>query len=551
MNGSSWGVSTVGEVARLEMGQSPDGQATNTEGKGVPLIGGAADYEGGTIEALRYTTQPTKICREGDLILCIRATIGRVAAADKEYCLGRGVAGLRASKVTVDFLRYFLTSQAKALDEAGTGTTFRQIDKKTLASWPIPLPAPEEQRRIVAKLDRLFKRSKSAREELARIPRLGERYKQAILAAAFRGELTTPWRDRNATSCWSIEDQRRISERRKTYIAGRRGSRLRDAPPLIMPGTSELPKSWMTGCLADVADLRTGYAFKSTWFSTDGPKLLRGANIAPGRVVWDDTKRLSLAHAPEFEKDFRLRAGDMVIAMDRPLISGGLKAAILRDEDDGAFLVQRVASPVCSPFVVPKFLWFLINSRLFIERIEQHATGSDLPHISSNDILTTPMPLPPLEEQLEIVRIVEKACDSISKQLTETLRASELLNRLDQATLSTAFRGELLPDDGRGSSAPTLIESDRASSDPIVSRPKSPENKKKNAMPTLPTESVKEAIRQMPTNGFTFDDLRRSVTVDYENLREVLFGILGEANPAITQTFDPETKSLYFVKGGA
>ena len=200
----------------------------------------------------------------------------------------------------------------------------------------------------------------------------------------------------------------------------------------------------MSGCLADAADLRTGYAFKSTWFSNDGPKLLRGANIAPGHVVWDDTRRLSPDQVPQFEKEFRLSAGDIVIAMDRPLIAGGLKVAILGEEDDGAFLVQRVASPVCSPLVVPKFLWFLLNSKIFIEHIEQHATGSDLPHISSNDILTTPLPLPSIPEQKEIVSIIDKGFESSSKKLAEALRATALLERLDQATLIMAFRGELI-----------------------------------------------------------------------------------------------------------
>ncbi len=97
MNGtqSRWGVSTVADVARLDMGQSPDGQATNTEGKGIPLIGGAADYKEGRIKASRYTTQATKVCRKGDLILCIRATIGKVAVA--------GTNRIALGEVSLDF----------------------------------------------------------------------------------------------------------------------------------------------------------------------------------------------------------------------------------------------------------------------------------------------------------------------------------------------------------------------------------------------------------------------------------------------------------------
>ena len=126
---AKWRDTTLEAVAHISMGQSPPGEATNNEGKGLPLIGGASDYKGSKLVASRHTTSPTKICKVGDLVLCVRATIGRIAVADQSYCLGRGVAGIRATGVKTEWLRYFLLGQSAALDAAGVGTTFRQIDK--------------------------------------------------------------------------------------------------------------------------------------------------------------------------------------------------------------------------------------------------------------------------------------------------------------------------------------------------------------------------------------------------------------------------------------
>ena len=70
-------------------------------------------------------------------------------------------------------------------------------------------------------------------------------------------------------------------------------------------------------------------------------------------------------------------------------------------------------------------------------------------------------------------------------------------------------------------------------------------------MPKLTAESAKHAIRQMPTDRFSFEDLRVLFSVDYENLREVLFELLGEPQPAITQMFDPQAKTMCFVRGSA
>ena len=189
-----WAFSRLDSVAELQRGQSPRGTATKKNKGGVPLVGGAADFDGSTLKTDRFTSSPTKICNIDDIVLCIRATIGRAAVADKAYCLGRGVAGITPLAVLRDFLRYFLDYQSDDLNAAGTGTTFRQIDKKTLSEWTIPVPPIEEQRRIVAKLDRLFTRIKRARTDLNRLPLLIEHEKGGILTAAYRGELTADWR---------------------------------------------------------------------------------------------------------------------------------------------------------------------------------------------------------------------------------------------------------------------------------------------------------------------------------------------------------------------
>ena len=89
----------------------------------------------------------------------------------------------------------FFTSSANTVHIEGVALAhqYRQLHGQ---AWnrPLLLAASPEQQRIVTKLDNLLKRSKCAREELARIPRLIERYKQAIFGAAFRGLLTAEWR---------------------------------------------------------------------------------------------------------------------------------------------------------------------------------------------------------------------------------------------------------------------------------------------------------------------------------------------------------------------
>lgn len=82
-------------------GQAPKGGSYNVTKRGYPLIAGAGDFGKLTPAPKKYTDAPTKLSMPGDLILCIRATIGNRNWSDKEYCLGRGVAGAKTKVLIV------------------------------------------------------------------------------------------------------------------------------------------------------------------------------------------------------------------------------------------------------------------------------------------------------------------------------------------------------------------------------------------------------------------------------------------------------------------
>jgi type I restriction enzyme S subunit len=174
-----------------------------------------------------------------------------------------------------------------------------------------------------------------------------------------------------------------------------------------------------------------------------------------------DAKRLLPDKAAEFSA-YRLNRGDIVIAMDRPMISTGLKVALIDEASEGSLLVQRVARIVAGLHTETAFIWWLINSELFARHAIARATGGDLPHISANDIVTTPVPLPPPDEQGEIVRRIEAAFARIDRLAAEAARAAHLLDRLDERLLAKAFSGELVPQDPTDEPAEALLARIRA-----------------------------------------------------------------------------------------
>lgn len=146
--------STLAEVCTITMGQAPTGDSYNARGEGLPLIAGAGDFKGQSLAPTKFTTKPGKISKPGDIVLSIRASIGAKVWADGEYCLGRGVAGLRAGpELDEQYLWHWLTRYERDLASKGRGATFLQVNKTDIGEMPIMVPALAEQRRIAAILD--------------------------------------------------------------------------------------------------------------------------------------------------------------------------------------------------------------------------------------------------------------------------------------------------------------------------------------------------------------------------------------------------------------
>ena len=75
-----WEVKPLASVAEIIMGQSPQGYTYNQIGEGTPLINGPTEFGTRYIERVnQWTTSPTKLCKRGDVLFCVRgSTTGRI-----------------------------------------------------------------------------------------------------------------------------------------------------------------------------------------------------------------------------------------------------------------------------------------------------------------------------------------------------------------------------------------------------------------------------------------------------------------------------------------
>ncbi|SDC50587.1 type I restriction enzyme, S subunit [Algoriphagus faecimaris] len=298
------------------------------------------------------------------------------------------------------YLQYFYHS-GEVVKYQGGSNNLRNLKYKEYSKIDIPLAPFPEQRRIVARLDAIFGHLDVLREKLDRIPELLKNFRQQVLTQAVKGDLTKEWREGKDFG------------------------------------------EWENSTLKSLTDIDVGQAFKSAEFESEGVRLLRGQNIEPGSLRWNDTVYFPESKLSKFNHLY-IKEGEVILAMDRPIISSGLKVALAKKEDLPCVLVQRVARFRPSKDLDSKFLFYLISSDSYIYHLFGEQTGTQIPHISGKQILSFEFLSPPIEEQLEIVKRVDALFDLADKIETQYQSLKAKIDQMPQAVLAKAFSGELV-----------------------------------------------------------------------------------------------------------
>lgn len=208
------------------------------------------------------------------------------------------------------------------------------------------------------------------------------------------------------------------------------------------PYLRNLNVRWGEFDLSDVLEMRFLPEEADKYTAVKGDVLVCEGGY-PGRSgIWDDVKRWPASDTAEYER-YRLCAGDVVLAMDRPWVKAGLKRAKISPDDLPCLLVQRTARLRGNGSLNNRFLVYLISSGAFTRHILGVQTGIGVPHISGQQIKDFPFLKPPVKEQVQVA-------DKLDALATETQRLERLyaqkqaaLAALKESLLHQAFTGQL------------------------------------------------------------------------------------------------------------
>ena len=248
-----------------------------------------------------------------------------------------------------------------------------------------------------------------------------------------------------------IEEQQRLiellKEKRQAVISHAVTKGLDPTVPMKDSGVEwlgEVPAHWKVSKLGHYAQILTGFPFPSASFSHDESdvRLLRGANIGVGSLKWIDTVYWELNEGDELSS-YLMTEGQIVLGMDRPWISEGMRIARVTQDDMPCLLLQRVAAITPNAGLNDEYLYCLLASELFKAYVEPDLTGVSVPHISPEQILSFQIPVPHIDEQRKISRFIKDQLDQMSALFEQASESVELLQERRSALISAAVTGKI------------------------------------------------------------------------------------------------------------
>lgn len=187
-----------------------------------------------------------------------------------------------------------------------------------------------------------------------------------------------------------------------------------------------------------------GYAFSSAQFSENSNdiKLLRGANVGVDDIRWADTVYWPKGEIIGLERFF-LKSGDLVMGMDRPWISNGIRVAQVNETDLPCLLLQRVCKISPRSTIDPRFLKAALESKRFLDYFKPLLTGVSVPHISSDQIANFRFPYLKISEQANRMEQLEQTTRSLRPIMRSTQDSITRLREYRAALITAAVTGQI------------------------------------------------------------------------------------------------------------
>lgn len=381
------------------------------------------DFANAFTQSLTYTDQKgydflaKSVLTGGELILSNIGSIGkvfRVPFFGRPMTLAPNSIMLKChDEHDYEYLYYYFLSPIgnEMLLSISSGTAIVKFNKTDLKTVALPLPPLSEQQRIVSAIESLFAKLDRAKELLEDVQEAFEEQKATILARAFRGELTDGWREERGL---------------------------------------KFEKEWEKEPLENLCDSVSDGDHQPPPQTEEGIPFLVISNIASGEIDFSDTRFVSTNYYKSLSDKRRPQIGDILFSVTG---SFGIPAMV---KDDSPFCFQRHIALIRPNRIDNTYLYYFLQDPEVYQEISSIATGVAQLTVPIRGLRQISVPVPPKEEQQEIVRILDNLLDQ-SSAAASLCDQMEQIDQLKKTILAKAFRGELDTNEPAEESAEKLL----------------------------------------------------------------------------------------------
>ena len=494
----TWTWVLVTNIASIVGGGTPSSKlAQNFSENGIPWITPAdlTDYHDAYIARGRrdlsemgYDSSSARLLPPGTILFSSRAPIGYCAIAANEISTNQGFKSfVLEGDISPEYIRHYLLSAREYAESKASGTTFLELSAKRVSQIAIPIPPINEQKRIVAKLDRVTNRLSIAKGELESITALIDDYRQFVIDQSFLPlDLTVP--------LLNLVD------------------RDRGIPYGIV---------------------KTGKSYP------DGVPTVRAGDIKSFSIAHNQLKRVDPHIAARYART-TLRGGEVLIA-----IRGSVgETCVVTRAMEGSNLSREVALIPVSPSVSPEFLMYFLKSNRAATYISRNIKGIAQTGINLRDLRRLPCPDIDTGEQQKIAARISAVFKRIDGLAVMGATATALLPMLEHAVRSVAFRGKLVQQDEADEPASALIARIRENRSARSYRRRRKRMRDKTIV-SAPQDRLLLDSESWPEAGLPFEEVAKRLPMPHDQMRDALFSLMTGQTPTIRQRFDPGSQCMH------
>ncbi|WP_275286612.1 restriction endonuclease subunit S [Halomonas elongata] len=409
---SHWRVTRLKHAASVNMGQSPDSSdyTDNESLDAIPFLQGNAEFGLKSPTAKLYCQTAKKHAHAGDILLSVRAPVGALNVADREYGIGRGLCAISPGQRTNrSLLSWALSSAGPAFDSIATGSTFEAVSSEQVENLSLTIPpSNEEQTQITRFLDYQTARIDALITEQQRLIDLLKEKRQAVISHAVTKGLDPDVAMKDS----GVEWLRKVPEHWELVPIGLIAEKVQTGP--------------------------FGSQLHAHEYVESGVPVINPANIKDGQIVPDnylsvrDDVVLRLSH-------HKLSAGDLIVGRRGEMG----RCAVVHEYQEGWLCGTGSMKISLGDKVNSNFLSELIRTSAFRERLKLESVGSTMDNLNPEIVSSIKVPLPPKQEQIKIVETLNTSMRSVAKLLDKAVMGIELLRERRSALISAAVTGKI------------------------------------------------------------------------------------------------------------